>query len=671
MGRLSRLLAPRSIAVIGGDWAAAVVRQLLRSGFSGQIWPVHPTRPDMEGVPCVRDVAALPEGPDAAFVGLSRDRAPDVLRVLAGLGAGGAVSFASGFAEAGAEDRQAALVAAAGEMPVLGPNCYGILNYLDGVAIWPDQHGGQRVDSGVALISASSNIVINLTMQRRGLPIAYVVCLGNQAQTGLADVFNAVLDDPRVTAIGLYLEGIGDAQAFAEVAARARATGRPVVAIKAGRSAQGAEAALSHTAQMTGGAALSSAFLRQCGVAEVADPETLLETLKLVHVNGWLPGLRVGSLSCSGGEAGLMADIGDAYGLVFPELPGRSAQVLRNVLGPIPRVTNPLDYHTFIWGDVPRMRAVFEAMMAAENDLTVLVMDTPHPERCDARDWVPAETAWAEAQVGTGAKTAILSSLPDTMTEDRAMGWMAEGIVPLNGIAAGLGAIAAARWIENDESWRPHAPETTQAVRMLDEASAKSRIAGWGVFCPQSTTCANIEDLAEAATGLTAPLVLKGLGFAHKSEAGAVRVGLSHADLAQTAPMDGADGYLVEEMVADAVAELIVGLRRDPIYGAALTLGSGGVLTELVGDLETLILPASRNQIVGALSSLRVSRLIEGYRGRPPGDVDATCLAIEMLADGFLADRTCVSLEVNPLMIRPRGAVAVDALMEVEDGRPD
>ena len=199
MKDLTRLLAPRSIAVVGGGaWCANVLRQCRKIGFDGAVWAVHPTREMFEGYPVFASVDALPAAPDATFIGVNRAATLDVVESLGARGAGGAVCFASGFAEADAEMSdgralQARLLEAAGDMPILGPNCYGLLNMLDGVALWPDHHGCQPVESGVAILAQSSNVAINMTMQRRGLPLAYVVTVGNAAQTDMAEIGIALL----------------------------------------------------------------------------------------------------------------------------------------------------------------------------------------------------------------------------------------------------------------------------------------------------------------------------------------------------------------------------------------------------------------------------------------------------------------------------------------------
>ena len=229
MRTLDRLLRPRHIAVLGASWALNVIEQCAKMGFQGEVWPVHPTKATIGGLRAYASLADLPEPPDATFIGVNRHATVDVVAELSAMGAGGAICFASGWTEAGEPELQARLISAAADMPVLGPNCYGVINYLDGALLWPDQHGGVRVERGVALLSQSSNIVINMTMQKRALPVAYVACLGNAAAVGLAELAGALLDDPRVTAIGMYIEGIDDAAGFAALAEAARAAGKGIV----------------------------------------------------------------------------------------------------------------------------------------------------------------------------------------------------------------------------------------------------------------------------------------------------------------------------------------------------------------------------------------------------------------------------------------------------------
>lgn len=660
MSDLSRLLRPKSIAVLGAGWALNVIEQCAKMGFDGPVWPVHPTKSEIGGLRAYASLADLPAAPDATFIGVNRNATIDVVRELSAMGAGGAICFASGWTEAGAPELQADLVAAAGDMPILGPNCYGVINYLDGALLWPDQHGGIRVERGVALISQSSNIVINLGMQKRALPVAYVACLGNAAVVGLADLAGALLDDPRVTALGLYIEGIDDAPAFAALAQRARAMGKGIVAIKSGKTELSQVAAASHTASLAGGGAASSAFLREIGVAEVNTPAELIETLKIYHCHGPNIGPRLCSLSCSGGEAGLVADLAAPYGIDFPPVPVAIKARLNDILGPIVTVANPLDYHTFIWGDGPRTTDVFTTMLTGY-DAGIYIIDPPRRDRCDPSGYQPALDAIVAAQTATGKIAFPVASMAENFDETAAMRLMDQGVCTLMGLETALAAIKAAQTPAGPEGWAPAVAISPRDAQILSEAEGKAILARLGVSVPRAVTAPTLAALIPLAADLTAPLALKGLGFAHKTEAGAVRLGLDN--LHGQAEMAGATGYLAEEMVTGTVAEVLLGLRRDPIYGVTLTLGMGGVAAEVLADTVTLILPATEKDIFSALQRLRLWPLLDGYRGRPRADVAALAHVALTLGHAMLTDDSLDEIEINPILLRTHGAVAVDALI--------
>jgi len=657
MTSLDRLLRPRHIAVLGAGWAQNVIEQTAKMGFAGPVWPVHPTRAEIGGLRAYPTLADLPEPPDATFIGVNRFATVDLVAELSAMGAGGAICFASGWAEAGEPGLQARLVAAAGDMPILGPNCYGLINYLDGALLWPDQHGGVRVDRGVALLSQSSNIVINLSMQARALPVAYVACLGNGAVVGLANLAGALLADDRVTALGLYVEGIDDAPAFAALAQAARAAGKGIVCIKSGKTELSRTAAASHTASLAGCGAASSAFLRQIGVAEVASPAELVEALKILHVHGPGLGRRICSLSCSGGEAGLVADLAAPLGIDFPPPSDAQRARLGEILGPIVTVANPLDYHTFIWGDGPRTTDVFSTMLGGY-DAGMFIIDPPRSDRCDPSSYDPALQSIVAAAQATGKPAFPVASLPENFDEARALGLMDQGIVTLMGLETALAAIRAAQVPAGLPGWGPLAAGPEQEGVLLSEAEAKAVLAQAGVAVPRGVQAATLAGLDVA--GLKVPFALKGLGFAHKTEAGAVRLGLASLD--GQAEMPGATGYLAEEMVTGAVAEVLLGLRRDPVYGVTLTVGMGGVMAELLADTVTLVLPVSGAQVLEALQGLRLWPLLDGYRGRPKADVSAL-VAMAVRLGALMAEGGFEEIEINPVLVGVDGAVAVDALI--------
>ena len=680
---LERLLRPKTIAVIGGKEAAEVIRQCDRMGYAGEIWPVHPSKTEVAGRHTYRSVTDLPAAPDAAFVAVNRHLSVEVVGALAKLGAGGAVCYASGFSEAGAEDAegealQAALVAAAGAMPFLGPNCYGMINYGDGALLWPDQHGGHRLEAGargVAIVTQSSNIAINMTMQRRGLPLAYVLTAGNQAQIGISDLALGLLDDPRVTALGLHIEGFDSLAGMEAVAARARALGKPVIAMKLGRSDQARQATLSHTASLAGSDAAAAAFLKRLGIARLNSIPAFLETLKLLHVAGPLAGTAISSMSCSGGEASVMADAAEGRGVRFRALDGAQAKAVRATLGPLVAVSNPLDYHTFIWANEAAMTATFSAMVGAGFDLNLLVLDFPRGDRCSDAEWWPTLRAFEAALATHGARGALVASLPENLSEEQADQLVRRGIAPLCGIDDALSAAEAAAAI--GAAWREAAPQPvatanpagTTARETLDEAAAKALLAAHGVTIPAGRRVTDADTAVAAAAEIGYPVALKALGLAHKTEAGAVRLNLATPEAlreAAEALSKLGNGLYIERMVPAPLAEIIVGVTVEPPFGPVMTLGSGGVLVELLRDTVTLLLPARREEIEAALKSLKCAPLLAGYRGRPSGDVAAAVDAVAAVQSLVLAQAdSIVELEINPLIVSAEGegAFAADALI--------
>ncbi|MEU6139621.1 acetate--CoA ligase family protein [Streptomyces sp. NPDC047081] len=681
---LRRLLSPRHIAVFGGRHAAEVIRQCRSIGYDGALWPVHPTRRTLEGLPCHPDVDSLPEAPDAAFVAVPREATVDVVAALARRGAGGAVCHASGFAESGGKgaELQRLLVTAAGAMPVVGPNCHGFLNYLDGAALWPDRHGGTRTPRGPAVITQSGNIGLNLTMHRRSLPLSYLITVGNGAVLRLHELVEGLLADPRVTAIGLHIEGLDDVPGFSRVALKALQQGVPLVALKAGSSPLGARTALSHTSSLSGSDTLYDALFRRVGVARVHDLPGLLETLKFLAVHGSPRGTRIASMSCSGGEASLVADLAQPRGLTLPEFPPRTAQRLRSVLGDRVTVANPLDYHTYIWGDGPKLTECYEAVLDAGFDAQLLILDLPKPDLGDTSAWDTAVDALIAAHRSTRRATCLVGSLPEGLPEATGRRLLAEGIAPMQGLTECLDAVAAAAAVgaarEHADRIRPlaaHTPLHPGTTRTLDEWQGKRALAARGLRIPESASATGVDEAVLRADELGFPVVLKAVSAAltHKTEAGAVRLGLTGPGQVREAAEDMVrrglpDRFLVERMVRGAVAELIVGVHHDPQFGPALTLGAGGTLVELLRDTATLLLPATPEEIRTALASLKTRPLLDGYRGRPRADVDAAVDAVTAIA-AYARDHAAdlVELDVNPLLVLPEGhgAVAADVLIRL------
>ncbi|MFT4961891.1 MAG: acyl-CoA synthetase (NDP forming) [Paracoccaceae bacterium] len=664
MSDLRRLFNPRRIAVIGGGaWCDSIIGAALRIGFEGEIVPVHPSGKVIAGKTSVCRVEDVAGQIDAAFIGINRHATIETVRSLSALGAGGAVCFASGFSEASAEDAaghdlQAQLIEAAGNMPVLGPNCYGFINALDRVAIWPDQHGMHPVESGVAILTQSSNIAINLTLQQRGLPIAYMVTCGNMAQTSQAAIASSLLDDPRITAIGLHIEGFGDLREWEALAQKAYARGVPLVAIKVGVSDQAQRATVSHTASLAGSDAGAQAFLDRLGIARLRDLPAFLETLKLLHCTGPLASNRIASISCSGGEASLIADLVEARDLEFPALSVGQTERLRTALGPMVALANPLDYHTYIWRNSAAMTEAWSGMTGDGIAMTFSIVDYPHT---DADDWECATQA-ALGVRETGAPFAVVATLPELMPEHIARRLMDGGVVPLLGLSEALAAVEAATRICEPDADPVLLPGAVEANTTLSEAEAKQALRSHGITIPKSCVV-GLNDVGLAGD-LQPPLAIKGVGLAHKTEQGAVRLGLKMDEIAKAARQIGTAEVLIEEMATGGVAEILIGVTRDPAHGYVLTLGAGGVLTEILRDTVSLLVPARPEQIKTALMHLKCAPLLAGYRGKPAADLVAILTAVQAVQDYVIANADTVSeVEVNPLICTPDGAVAVDALI--------
>lgn len=686
--RMRRLLSPRSIAVIGGQAADLAIRNCRDIGFDGPIWPVHPQRSRLGGLESFSSIGDLPHTPDAALIAVPAAATIDLVGDLARMGTGGAVCFASGFAETGSSGKlaQQQLVAAAGEMPLIGPNCLGIINYLDRVALWPDEHGGKVVERGVAIISQSGNIGQNLSMHRRSLPISHLITIGNSAVTGVSAVGQELLDDERVTAIGVYLEGLDDIPAFIDFARAALDKRVPVIVLKSGSSHLGALANLSHTSALTSTDALVDALFGRLGVGRVGDVPSFIETLKFMHTHGASAGRSIASASCSGGEAALVADLADAYGVDMPAFPDSVQEELESVLGERVYVTNPLDYHTYIWGDEAAQTRTFRAFLDAPVDAHLLVVDRPRSDRADPAQWdktINAFTSAVTSAAGHPGPTAIVSLVPESLPEDVGYRLLAAGIAPMQGIREAISAIHTSSRIAAAQNEEPLPSVELHGVELLgvelhgrpgegsliDEHTGKTRLAGAGVSVPKGELVGTVEEAVGAALRIGFPVVAKAVlpPIAHKTDTAAVRTNLQDAEQVSNAVTDMrayAHGILIERMVHGTIAELIVGAHRDEHFGLTLTIGFGGVLVELLRDVTTLLFPITRENVDSGLRSLQLWPVLEGARGSRRADVPAAVDAICAIAEFVRANSDSIAeLEVNPLLVGERGAVAADVLI--------
>ncbi len=675
---LSRLLNPRSIVLLGaGTWTDAVAAGAQKVGFQGDIWRIHPQRASSAETIYYRSVAELPGVPDCAFLAVPAREVPPVAKALADRGAGAFVCFSSGFAETATETGihlSRELEVAAGQLPFLGPNCYGMVNFFDRVALWPDQVVGDSLPRGIAIICQSGTIALTLMFHDRGLPIGYLITIGNQQRLAAEDLIEALCADDRVSAIGLYIEGISSAPRFAAAAKKARDCGKPIALIKSGRSAAAARTAQSHTGALTGSDAVFDTFCQQAGIARCHTLSELCETLKLLHAGGPLTGRRIVVMGASGGDMAMTSDLAESLSLDFPVFTEKSQTPLREILGDRVTIANPFDMHTYTWFDHAAMRAIFDQVLAQDVDAVVFMLDCPPLGRADDSAFVPVIDEYIAAARHAKPRAALLASLPETLNHSIRERCIAGGVVPLQGLQEGLKALHHGAAIA--AAWRLSFPEIgatpipTGNALVIGEQAAKQRLAQFGLSVPASAVVTPNQAAAAAQT-LGFPVVMKiaGVNIAHKSDRGGIVLNIrSREDAERAAQRLGAmsSQLIVEAMIEGAVAEMLVGVISDPQFGQVLVLGNGGVQAELWKDTSRLLRPWTDANIRAALQRLTSWPLLAGFRGKPAGDVDALVSAVQSIAN--YADKhraTLVEMDINPLLVRPlgQGVVAVDALI--------
>jgi acetyl-CoA synthetase len=691
---LQRLIAPRSIVLIGaGAWTDAVAAGNAALGYEGTLWRVHPTRASTATTTYYRDVSELPAAPDAAFIAVPNHEAPAVAGALAARGCGGFVCFSSGFSETGSDlghRLTEEMLRNTANMPFLGPNCYGFVNFFDRAAMMPDQVVGEPRQRGIALICQSGTIALTLMFNDRSLPIGCLITVGNQTRLAVEDLIEWLCEDSRVTAFGLYLEGIKDARAFARAADKARSVGKPIAVVKSGRTAAAARTAHSHTGALVGEDSVFDAFCRQAGLARCDTLASLSETLKLLHSGGALPGKKVLVMGTSGGDMAMTADVSRTLDLDFAAIPPGDARTLQALLTERVTVANPLDLHTYLWLDPPAMGRVFAAALHARYDAVGFMLDCPPEDQADTSSFdavieefiaaaQPASPSASSAGPAAAPSRAMLiASLPESISARIRARCFDGGVVPLQGQREALEALAFAAGIGT--AWRSTGVRLTVpperaagfSPQALSETDGKRALADFGVPIPRGHLVSPGE-VAEAAAALEFPVVIKAVGaeLEHKTEVGGVILNIrspaeAAAAGARLARLSAT--LLVEEMITDGVAEILVGMIVDPQFGLVLVIGAGGVLTELLVDSVNVLPPWTPESIGLALKRLKVARLLEGFRGKPPGDVAALVECILNIARYAQAHAASLAeIDVNPVIVRPsgQGVRAVDTLIRL------
>ena len=651
------------------------------------MWLVNPRATKSKVGKVFASVDDLPEGPDATYLAVSSEKTIATVRQLAQRDAGGCICFAAGFAEKGGEGvaLEAELAEAAGDMALVGPNCYGILDFRTGLHLWTGEILPPYAGPGVAVVSQSGALAEFMSMERRSVPFVIMASVGNQAVVSLEEVAEVLLDDDGVKALGIYVEGLRDIARFSRMAEKAAGKRIPIVAIKVGRSQTGAQVTLGHTSSLAGTPELYDALFERLGVVRVDTLSEFLETLKMLSVVGPLDGPRLGVVTVSGGEAAMIADHAAELGLELPALSEGQVNTLEPELPDFVNVMNPFDSTVGTMGNQDQLALIFDVIGGGEIDVLVSMMESYEDE--DAP--FTAEMSMMMEQMGIAVRRhrvpgVVVGALPETLPEHVRLRAMEYGMAPLQGLDDMMLAINHAyRYgafleetgrIEPGRLSLPPPAAHSGEERVLDEWESKQRLASFGVTIPEGRVV-TADEAPDAAEALGFPVVMKVVHaeLLHKTELGAVALNLHDRTdvskaLAKLEPVRAnvSGRLLVERMVEEAVAEMIVGVKYDPAFGHAVILGAGGILVELISDAVTLLLPTHHRAVEAALDSLRVARLLRGFRGRPDGDREALVQMILAIAALATSERdTLVEVDVNPVMVLPegRGVVAVDALI--------
>jgi len=697
---LECLFSPRGIAVVGasveaGRPGAQTIAALQQHGFKGGVYPVNPKYPEIAGYRCHASLGQITGGCDVAVIALPAARVPAVIRECGEHGIAFAVVLGGGFREAGDDGatlEKAMLAAArAGRVRIIGPNCLGLVNVHARVyAAWGSLTRPPLLPAGpvsAVLQSASLGTTLLVRCASAGVGFRYVVTSGNEADIGASELIESYIDDPETRVILAYLEGVTDGRAFMRAARRALAARKPLVVLKAGNTDQGRRAAASHTANLTGDYDIYRAAFRQCGVLEVSDLDEAAD-LVLCLLSGRLPkGRNVAVMGGSGGAAAMFADRADELKLCLPSLAGHTLQILKSSLPPLSSLKNPIDYTA----GYPRAESgpEFQRAFAA-------VLDDPGIDQLAV---MFAAAGRRQLQVGGELLGEVASSTKKPivvfsgMTQEIApegLALMRKAGIPVvpspKRAAVAMARLAdyAAALARHEAASRPPGtgemafPDLPSGTATLDEHESKMIIAAAGV--PVSRDCLIPVDVTdEAPVGVSFPVAVKIVSrdIAHKTDMGAVRLNVPDrtalgaavseilANARRAAPGARISGILASEMVSDGL-EAIVGVVNDPVFGPVVAFGLGGVLVEALNDVSYRVAPFGLEEARAMIGELKARAVLDGGRGAAPRDLEALCAAlVQVSALAWQLRDRLAELDINPLLVRPRGqgVVAADALI--------
>lgn len=697
------LFRPRSVAVVGASANSGpglqVINNLKQLGFTGKIFPVNPKYDEIAGFTCYSSLTAIQsagEQVDMVAIVLGRNNILPVLEEAASIGVKAAWAFASGFGELDSDGKELErrLVSLCREKNIrfLGPNCVGFMNPSVGVGTYSAPAPEVIKRGNIGMVAQSGYLSIAVANSKRDLGFSLIASTGNEAVIDCTDCMAYMLEDPETDVIMAFIEQFRHPEKLKKVAIRAKELGKPIILIKVGRSEIAQRATSAHTGALAGSDAVQDALFKKLGIIRVDDLDEMFETAQLfIGLKNRLPkGNGVFAVTLSGGVISLMADVGEKIDLRFPAWSDPGKKDVQALLSAYSNVNNPLD----AWGS-GRIEDFYEhcVLTAAKEesaDVVLIVQDVPAgmSDRQVAQYAIVANAAVSAAK--QIKKPIVVLNNASTGFHPDIKKILDEGNVPiLQGTREGLKAIANAAHFGgyqipadaavNKEDF-PSPP--AHSGKVLTEYQSKKMLSSYGIPCTREILCPDVDACVKAANEIGYPVVMKVMSpqIMHKTEAKVIGIGLKndeevrnkYSDLMSNAkrfaPDAQIDGMLIQEMAGKPVAEVIVGITRDPQFGPAIVFGSGGILVEVLKDSAIGIPPISREAAIKMIQSTKGYRLLTGFRGSAKADLDALADTLVRIAQ-FAAEgeEQIAALDINPLLVYPegQGVLAVDALLEL------
>lgn len=711
---LKSLLAPDSIAVVGASEKPGpgrqVIENLVQLGYQGKIYPVNPGYEEILGLPCypsLTEVCNSGHQVEMVAILLKHSMVIPVLKEAALIGVRAGWAFASGFGEAGPEGRalQGELVDICKQNDILfcGPNCVGYLHPKAGIGIYSAPMPVPIKQGNIGMVSQSGYLTITVANSNRGLGFGMLCSSGNEAVLDSTDYISYMIEDPEIKIIMAFIEQFRKPERLVELASRAREVKKPIILIKVGRSEMAQRATVAHTGALAGSDDVQDALFKKLGIVRVDDLDEMFETAELFSkLNHRLPeGDGIFSVSLSGGVISLLADLGEELELRYPAWSEEGKKILKKVLPSYIGINNPVD----VWG-FGKIEETYETcLMAASREEKANLIFV-------SQDMPPGMAPGQVDQYKTVARAAVKafqeSEKPVVMVSNTSVGFhpdisqiLEQGKVPLlQGTREGLKAIKSLisyAAFKREEKLKKKDQKSAEAIPLevedyihstqsvLTEYTSKKVLTAYGIPCTLEVLCKSVEEAIHAAKDIGYPVVLKVISpqIQHKTEAGIIKLNVKNEDAVKRAYKEllknaraydssiSIDGVLCQKMIEGAVVEAIVGILMDPYFGPSVVFGLGGIMVEIIKDRALGIPPLSHREALEMINKTRGSKLLTGFRGSPPADIDA--LADTLIRIGRLAtdwpDRI-KALDINPLLVMPegQGVVAVDALLELKKG---